>query len=210
MNEELKNILERVAELYNKYGIKSVTMDDVARELGISKKTLYLYVENKNDLVSKVLDVILEHGECEFKKLYEKKMNAVEELIAVSVHIILSFNSYNPSTQYDLKKYYPDLFTKMQNFRKEKMYNSILKNIKKGKEEGLFRLELDEEIIAKVQTSRFMSMGTDEYIHFEEMMKPKFILELFIFYIRGIANEKGLKVLEETIKTIDIQEYLKQ
>lgn len=209
MNQELENILKKVGELYQKYGIKSVTMDDVARELGISKKTLYLYVENKNDLVSKVLDYILEQGNCDIKELTDKEHNAVEELIEVGIHIIKSIKNYNPSTEYDLKKYYPELYTKMQNVRQEKMYTAIVNNIKKGKEEGLFRANLDDEIIAKMQTSRFMNMGSDEFMNAEEMLKPQYILELFIYHIRGIANKKGIEVLEKTLENIDIQEYLR-
>jgi AcrR family transcriptional regulator len=209
MNKEFENILEKVSELYNKYGIKSVTMDDVARELGISKKTLYQYVENKNELVSKVLDFVLEKGDCDYKKLYEKPLNAIDELLEVGVHIIKSVKDYNPSTEYDLRKYYPDLHKKMQDVRKEKMYSAILKNIEKGKQEGLFRDDLDDEIIAKMQTSRFLNMGSDEFMNPNDVFKPKYILELFIYHIRGIANNKGLEVLEKTLHKIDIQEYLK-
>ncbi len=208
MNQELENILQRVSELYNKYGIKSVTMDDVARELGISKKTLYQYVINKNDLVAKVLDYMLAKGDCDMKKLHEKDLNAIEELLEVGVHIIKTTKDYNPSTEYDLKKYYPDLYKKMYNIRKEKMYAAVLRNIQTGKKEGLFREDLDDEIIAKMQTSRFLNMGTDEVINPEDMFKPKYILELFIYHIRGIANEKGINVLEKTLNQIDIKEYL--
>lgn len=208
MNKELEVILEKVGELYNKYGIKSVTMDDVSRELGISKKTLYLHVENKSDLVSKVLDYVLEKGDCEFKKLYEKELNAIEELIEVSIHIIKSVKDYNPSTEYDLKKYYPDLYKKMQDVRREKMYDAVLQNIRKGKKEGLFREDLDEEIITQMQTSRFMTMGSDEVMNPEDVYQPKYILELFIYHIRGIANDQGIDMLNQTLDKIDIKEYL--
>jgi len=208
MNKELQNILQKVGELYQKYGIKSVTMDDVSRELGISKKTLYQYVENKNDLVSKVLDQMLKDKDCSFKKISEKKHNAIEELLEVGIHIIKSVKDYNPSTEYDLKKYYPKLYTKLHKIRNERMYESVFRNIQKGKTEGLFRDDLDDEIIAKMQTSRFMNMGSDEFINPEDMFKPKYILELFIYHIRGIANKKGLEVLEQTLQTVNIQEYL--
>lgn len=208
MNPELENILERVGELYNKYGIKSVTMDDVARELGISKKTLYQYVVNKNDLVSKVLDYLLNQKNCVFKELLSKDLNAIEELLEVGVYIIKSIKDYNPSTQYDLKKYYPELYTKFHDVRKGRMHQSILKNIEKGKEQGLYRTELDNDIIAKIQTSRFIHMSSDEFFDRDEMLKPQYVMELFIYHIRGIANNKGLKVLEKTLEKIDIQEYL--
>lgn len=208
MNKELENILLKVGDLYNKYGIKSVTMDDVARELGISKKTLYQYVENKTDLVTKVVDFLLYERQCSFNEIMSKEQNAIEELLEVGIHVIKSLKDYNPSTEYDLKKYYPELHSKLHEIRKERMFESVLKNIQKGKKEGLFRDDLDDEIIAKMQTSRFMHMGSDEFIQPEEMFKPRYVLELFIYHIRGIANEKGLEVLEKTLKSVDIQEYL--
>jgi AcrR family transcriptional regulator len=208
LNPELENILERVGELYYKYGIKSVTMDDVARELGISKKTLYKHVENKNDLVSKVLDYLLEQKNCAFKELLSKNLNAIEELLEVGVYIVKTIMDYNPSTQYDLKKYYPEQYTKFHAVRKDRMHQSILRNIEKGKDQGLYRIELDNEIIAKIQTSRFIHMSSDEFFDRNEMLKPQYVMELFIYHIRGIANKKGLEVLEKTLEKIDIQEYL--
>lgn len=209
MNKELENILEKVGELYTRYGIKSVTMDDVSRELGISKKTLYKYVENKNDLVEKVLNYLLEKGNCNMSDIKEKKQNAIAELVDVGIYIIKTIKDYNPSTEYDLKKYYPKLYERFTKVRQERMYHSIIKNIEKGKKEGLFRTNMNDEIIAKIQVSRFLNMTSGEILDPEEMLIPKNILELFIYHIRGIANEKGLKVLEETLKTIDIQENLK-
>lgn len=208
MNSELQNILEKVGELYNKYGIKSVTMDDVARELGISKKTLYQHVENKNELVEKVLFHIINQNNCSFEKLAEKDLNAVEELLEVSIFIIKTIQKYNPSTEYDLKKYYPELFKKLNEIKKEKMYDSIIKNIIKGKNEGLYRNDLDEEIITKIQTSRFLNISTDQVINHEEILKPRFIYEMYIYHIRGMANKKGIETLDKTLDKIDIKEYL--
>lgn len=208
MNKELENILQKVADLYQRYGIKSVTMDDVARELGISKKTLYVHVENKNDLVSKVLDYILNSRNCDMQEILNKELNAIEELLEVGIHIIKTMRDYNLSAEYDLKKYYPELYGKMHEVRKDRMFESVLNNIKKGKEEGIFRNDMDDIIIAKMQTGRFISMHTDEFFDTKEIMNPRYILELFIYHIRGIANKKGIEVLEKTLEKIDIQEYL--
>ena len=208
MNKELENILEKVAELYNKYGIKSVTMDDVARELGMSKKTLYQYVENKNELVEKVLYYIVKQNDCSFKELADKNLNAVEEILEISIHIMKTIKEYNPSTEYDLKKYYPELHKKLNEIRKEKMYESIIKNIITGKNEGLYRNDLDEEIIAKMHTSRFLNLTNDQVINPEEILKPRYIYEMFIYHIRGMANNKGIEMLEKTLNKIDIQEHL--
>lgn len=208
MNSELQNILEKVTALYMKYGIKSITMDDIARELGISKKTLYLYVENKNDLVEKVVDYVTNQKECDFNNIDKKEMNAVEKLLEVNMHIIKTMKDYNPATEYDLKKYYPELYAKIHTLRKERMHQSILENIKKGKEEGLYRAELKEEIIARLQVSRFMNMHEDEIFSQNDIQRSEFIHELFIYHIHGIANAKGLEILEKTLQKINFNNYL--
>ncbi|NOQ25984.1 MAG: TetR family transcriptional regulator [Bacteroidales bacterium] len=208
MNKELENILIKVGDLYNKYGIKSVTMDDVARELGISKKTLYQFVENKGDLVSKVLKNTLSKNNCTFKEIDEKNQNAIDELLEVGKHIVKIITKYNHSLEYDLKKYYPLLYDQIHEMRKEKMYNSILNNILKGKKEGLYRSDMNEEIITKIQTSRFVHMSSGELFDPEDINKPQYILELFIYHIRGIATIKGIDVLEKKLLNTDIQEYL--
>lgn len=208
MNTELDNILEKVAKLYNKYGIKSITMDDVAKELGISKKTLYQYVENKNELVSKAIDYQLNERGCTFEKIAKKEQNAIEKLLEVGVYIVKTIKDYNPSTEYDLKKYYPEIFTKLDKVRKERMYQAIIKNIQKGKDEGLYRLDMNDKIIAQIQVSRFLNINANELFNTEDILEPQYILELFIYHIRGIANKKGIEVLEKTLKVIDIHEYL--
>jgi AcrR family transcriptional regulator len=157
MNEELKNLLAKVRCLYMKYGIKSVTMDDVARELGISKKTLYQYVTDKNDLVKKVVEMELSERAEDFSLMSCPGLNAIEEIFEVHKLVRQMLKDYNPSTEYDLRKYYPDLFTQVIKVRRERIYNNILANLTKGKTEGLYRKELDNEIIAKLQLSRVES-----------------------------------------------------
>ncbi len=203
MNDELNNILDKVLALYQKYGIKSITMDDVSRELGISKKTLYQYVTDKTDLVAKVLEHEMNFRKCEFEKINCCGMNAIEELIAVHKFVNDKVKEYNPSTEYDLKKYYPELYHKSHNEKFQRMYESILLNIKKGKEQGLYRQELNEEIIAKLTAMRTEQLTGAEVSMVNEFTSMHFFAEVIIYHIRGIANEKGIKFLEENIHKIE-------
>ena len=107
MNEELENILGKVRELYMKYGIKSITMDDVARELAISKKTLYQYVTDKDDLVGKFIDNEIEIRQVQICKCFRVGYNAIEELFEIAAFMNKLMREQNPATEYDLKKYYP-------------------------------------------------------------------------------------------------------
>src|SRR5665811_2127221 len=112
MNDELKNILLKVRELYMKYGIKSITMDDVARELGISKKTLYQYVTDKDDLVRKFVDYEIDQKQDEVIRCFNIRFNAIEELFEISFFMNKMMRNQNPATEYDLKKYYPNHYQK--------------------------------------------------------------------------------------------------
>ena len=203
MNEELKNLLSKVRCLYMKYGIKSVTMDDVARELGISKKTLYQYVNDKNELVQKVVEMELSDRGEGFSKMNCPDLNAVEEIFEVHKLIQQMLKDYNPSTEYDLRKYYPNLFTQVVTIRRERIYNNTLANLIKGKAEGLYRAELNNELIAKLQLSRIETAFDDKIFTQDELLSPKLFLEMFIYHIRGIANEKGLTVLEKKLKELE-------
>src|SRR5665811_606001 len=100
MNDELKNILLKVRELYMKYGIKSITMDDVARELGISKKTLYQFVSDKDDLVGKFIDNEIKQKQEEVFKCFKIGFNAIEELFRISTFMNKMIREQNPATEY--------------------------------------------------------------------------------------------------------------
>jgi AcrR family transcriptional regulator len=203
MIDDLKNILFRVRELYMKYGIKSITMDDVAAELGISKKTLYQFVVDKDDLVGRYIDYEIELRQEEICKCFKIGFNAIEELFEISGFMNKMMRDQNPATEHDLRKYYPHHYQKTIKTRRERMYSYVLLNLKKGKEEGLYRKEMDEEIIAKLYLSRSENIHFNELFTIEEFTSSKLFTELIIYHVRGIATEKGIIVLEKKIKELE-------
>jgi AcrR family transcriptional regulator len=203
MNDELKHILEKVKILYLKYGIKSVTMDDVSRELGISKKTLYQYVKDKGDLVEKVVELELTDRQQNLNCIETSGLNAIEELLEVNRQVVGMLQNFNPATEYDLKKYYPDLHHRIQESRRAHMHKSILENIRKGRNEGIYRENFDEDIISKLNVLRFENLFSSELFTSNELSSEKFFNELFIYHIHGIANQNGLKILEEKLSEIN-------
>jgi DNA-binding XRE family transcriptional regulator len=203
MNEELKNILLKVRELYMKYGIKSITMDDVARELGISKKTLYQFVTDKDDLVGKFIDNEMALRQEEICKCFGKGFNSIEELFEISIFMNKLVRDQNPATEHDLKKYYPQHFQKTIKARREGIYNYILQNLKKGIKEGLYRKDMDIEIIAKLYLSRTENNQLNELFTVEEFTSLKPFIEVLSYHIRGIATEKGILVLEKKVKELE-------
>lgn len=203
MNEELKNIMLKVRELYMKYGIKSITMDDVASELGISKKTLYQFVTDKDDLVGKFIDNEIALRQEEICKCFGIGFNAIEELFEISIFMNKLMHDQNPTTEYDLKKYYPQHYQKTVKARREGIYNYILLNLKKGVKEGLYRKDMNKEIIAKLYLSRSENTNLNELFTVEEFTSIKLFMELLTYHVRGIATEKGIIVLEKKVKELE-------
>jgi AcrR family transcriptional regulator len=199
MNDELDNILKKVSQLYRKFGIRSVTMDDVSRELGISKKTLYQYVRDKDELVHKVIEMEVAAHESKMTINCTFEQNAIEQLLEIARCISIMLKDYSPSSEYDLKKYYPDLYLKMRDLRRSHAFRFIDDNLKKGIAEGLYRNDVDPDIIAKLSVALIDSLVDGEIITIEEFLERKFFLEFLIYHMRGIANAKGLAFIESQL-----------
>lgn len=200
MNSELESILERILCLYRKFGIKSVTMDDAAGELGISKKTLYQYFADKDELVARVIEYEGTKRASAFDKICNQNMDAIAELLEVTRYLNVMMQDHSAVIDHDLKKYYPEHYARIQELRRDKMYESVLQNMRKGKKEGIFRNDLNEEIIAKLHVSRIMCMYDNPFYTISEMTSPKIFSEILVYHIRGISNDKGIKMLEEYLQ----------
>jgi AcrR family transcriptional regulator len=189
--------LKRTEELFMRYGIKSLTMDDVARELGISKKTLYQFVENKNDLVLKVIEQHIDEdvvrGEC----WHREAKNAVEEILLVIQHAHSDFARIKSNVIYDLQRYHRDAWERMQEYQRGFMHRMVRENIERGRVEGLYRSDFDVDVIARLHVA-------ESFILFDEAWfpRPPYSLEVLFreymwYYLHGILSEKGRQFLKE-------------
>mgnify|MGYP006283885303 CR=1 FL=1 len=188
-----ERILNSALSLYSKYGIKSITMDDLCRELGISKKTLYQHVDDKQDLIRKVIGHEIEMQRNAMEQMFRSEMNAIDELMHVNKHIHLSQSIHSPTFYFDLKKYYPDIYNEWIEYKRNKMYEMIMRNLNKGIAEGLFRKDMDARIISKLHVARVEMMHASTIIEEEEYSTATFIDEIFNYHIHGICNDHGLK-----------------
>ncbi len=178
-DERINKIVENVSKLFLDYGIRGVTMDDIAHSLAMSKKTLYEFFKDKKELV----DAVLSQARCEmqghFKEMQESKLNAMEELFHFYELQIKMIRSNKPAFLYDLKKYYPDLYGRFQRFKHEAIYNSVISNLKKGIEEGLYRKDLDPDIIARNSLMRMECMMNSDIFSPDEFMSTEVFSEIF-------------------------------
>lgn len=197
--EKRQEIIRKVMALYLQYGIRSVTMDDVVREAGISKKTLYQYFTNKSELVTAVIDCDSNLKTKEYDEAIEGVSNAIEKMLRFYDFQMKLIKEYNPSMIYDLKKYYPEVHRSFVGKKREMIYENVLNNLNQGKSEGLYRKELNQEVIALLNLMRVEAFVNSTIFRLEELLTKEFFTEMFTYHMYGIVSEKGRKILEQNI-----------
>ncbi len=200
MDDKHNNFFIKVFGLYNKYGIKSVTMDDVSHELGISKKTLYECITDKSELVKHVMQMVFRfHGE-KLNEISSTSLNAMEELLEVNRYMTQMIKELNPTLLYDLKKYYPELYNELMQDQRSRMHEAIRKNLLKGQEQGIYRQDLNVDIISKLHMTRMEYRFSNDSFTLNDIDSAEVMKEIFIYHLHGIANDSGVKILNEKLK----------
>lgn len=192
--------------MFLRYGIRSITMDDIARELGVSKKTLYQDFEDKNDMINKVTELDIIHTREFLEEVRRNNLNAIEEIFLVNGRIHQDRSRYNPSFYYDLKKSHSAAYRNWLSEKRKIMFDLMVSNLRKGKREGIYRSEIHEETIVKLYMTRIEMIESSDIIDSLQALSPDFIQEIFIYHLHGICNEKGLKTLSEFKKKLINQE----
>jgi len=194
--ENLKSdILNTAATLFKKCGLRSVSIDDVCKELHISKKTFYNYFKQKEELIEKVLHNFHEQNKAKHSWHNEYEKNSIDLLMEFDKKIKFNTeeNEKNISMLFDLEKYYPKIYQQHLDMMREIQYEAMKKFIQRGLDEGIFRQDLDIDMTALFIASQFGSFRT--FIR-EKNKKRKDLLQMFYFFrdmmIRILTNEKGM------------------
>lgn len=200
----MEDLIRKISEIYFKYGIKSVTMDDLARELGLSKKTLYQHFKDKEDVVKKVINFLITSQECGIEEtLEDDSLNAIDRLFHMSRALASHLQTVNPAVSYDLQKYYPKVWEELLAFKRQTIFEHIMANSNQGIKEGLYRDDLNHEIIAAVYVSRLEMYSVGNWQGLDKFSFEEFFKTLFIYHVRGIASLKGIKYLESLVSRED-------
>lgn len=185
-------------------GIRSVSMDDIARELGISKKTLYQMVSNKEVLVQ----MVLEDDTCRDLEVIEANRHdsadAIDEFLRNSRYFIREMRKVSPTAMHDLRKYYPEIFhTQVKNHQHE-FHRGVADNLKRGMEEGLYRDDIDAEVIANLYVGMTM-MVIDRGV-FPALERPlsDIMRQHSMYHFNGIVNQFGRERLDYYLKQEDL------
>lgn len=198
---ELKDrIIEQAMILFLRYGIKSITMDDIARELGISKKTLYQYVDNKADLIENIIRQHIDNEKLAITEIRKYTKDAIEEMLMIAKHVIRLLRETPPSMAYDLQKHYRPCWNLMEKFNQKHIFNVIKENIDRGVEQGIYRSDINSDIVAKLYVAKTSLVVDEELFPLNDYSKEALFKEYFNYHIHGIASPKGLKLLEKHTK----------
>ncbi len=193
MDDKLKIIIEKVTSMYLDYGIKGVTMDDVANKLAISKKTLYQYFKDKKELVMAVLEHQDTNRNIDFSILEKQDTNAIDELFYYYEIQVQMIKNHKPAFVHDLRKYYPEIFTHFQKIKHKRIFESIKGNLIKGKKEGLYRKELNEDVLSRLNLMRIEAIMNTDFFSVEELVSTDLFSEIFRYNLFGIVSETGRK-----------------
>lgn len=207
MDDKLIDILERVRELFYRYGVRSVSMDDICRDLGLSKKKLYQFVNSKTALVAKLLELERQNFEVIFETHNFEGVNAIDILLIVSRDLGNRFRDISPSMTFDLKKYYPDIYHKHVDERIEFIYNKIQINLQKGISQGMYRDDLSIELVARLYIRRLIDLHNPEFFPAEKFSFQTLFDVMFDNFIRGIANPNGIDYYEKQKKKLNLKKY---
>jgi len=195
-----ETILKKAGETFLKLGFKSVTMDDIANELGISKKTIYKYFKNKVELVDEAITYMHETMYKEVLTVYNFGHNAIKENFEVNKIFKGFLQNSDDSPIYQLQKYYPKTYDKIMSQEFCMFKDCLSDNIEKGIREGLFRPDIIKDQVTKFYFSLIMSVHDSNLYTYSKNTISKLELNVLEYHTRAIATEKGLKILEEQLK----------
>ena len=203
MDEKVNRILSESLRLFMKNGIRSVSMDDISKELGMSKKTIYQYVANKTELVEKVLNYLLNEERTICIDGDIKSLNAIDILLAVSRNVSREIKNLNPINAYELQKYYPVIYREFIIKKRDHVFEQVKQNFTQGIAEGIYRNDLDIDLVARLYIQKLVDVHDPEFLSSINFGFEKVFQVMFDNHIRGIANAEGLAYYEKQIKLIN-------
>lgn len=203
--ESKAKIIAKSDELFQLYGVKSVTMDEIARELGISKKTIYQYFKDKDELVCESTLYILECDRKEFDEIQAQAGNSIEELFLISKCLRRNFENLNPSILFDLKRYHPKAWDIFIDFKESFFKQTVRQTLQRGINEEYFRGEIDVEILTVLRLEQ-VQMSFDPRIFPRNKFDFKEVqMQFFDHFVNGILTDKGRTYYNELFQLEDVK-----
>lgn len=193
MKEEVKNLLESVIRLFMKYGIKSVTMDDVAKELGISKKTIYQHFADRNNLVDAAMEYHLEYIQQNCAAIFDQSSDAVEQMLGIAEFMNAQMRNVNPTLLFDLKRYFPQSWKRINDHRVDFILQQVQANIQLGISQGYYRTDFNIQVVAHIYISIIDLILEGERLPKDEYSFKEIQQEFILYHLHAISTPKGIE-----------------
>jgi AcrR family transcriptional regulator len=190
-------ILTKSHELFMLYGIRSVSMDEIANHLGMSKKTIYQYFKDKDALVEGVINIEIEMHQDEFSKYASISENAIQEIFLTLDTVQEMLKHMNPSVMFDLQKYHSTAFEKFRTHKNTFFYDIIKANIERGKQEGLFRADIDVDVLTRYRLANMFLMFDFEHFPSNKFTAIEIITKTTDNFLHGMSTQQGLLIIEQ-------------
>ena len=196
-----EKIVLKATELFLNLGFKSVTMDDIANEMGISKKTIYTHFSNKTELVREVTLTMFTYIINGIDGIRALEKNPIEELYEIKKFIMLQLKNEKSSPQYQLQKYYPEIHKTFKVKHFEKMFDCTMDNLQRGIKQGLYRENINIEFISRIYFIGMHGIKDDTMFPIQKFPKVQLFENYLEYHLRSIVTKEGLKTLKQFIKT---------
>ncbi|MDO1501889.1 TetR/AcrR family transcriptional regulator [Winogradskyella maritima] len=194
-----EKIIDKSTELFLTLGFKSVTMDDIANALGMSKKTIYVHFPNKTKLVEAVTFHLFENICDGIDHICDTSQNPIEELYDIKMFVMMHLKNEKASPQFQLKKYYPEIYLRLREKQFEKMHDSVKDSLKRGVEMGVFRSNIDFDFISRLYFNGMTGIK-DETIFPQPQYAMEYLMESFLeYHLRAIITQDGMAILNNFI-----------
>ncbi|MAO10263.1 MAG: TetR family transcriptional regulator [Flavobacteriaceae bacterium] len=194
-----EKIIIKAAEMFLSLGFKSVTMDDISHEMGISKKTIYTHFKNKTELVKESVLMVFEGISCGIDNILLEKKDPIEELYEIKKFVMLQLKNEKSSPQYQLQKYYPEVYSMIKAKKYANMAACTVENLKRGVEKGVYRKNIDVDFISKLYFSGIDSINDETLFPVSQFSKTQLMEDYLEYHLRGIVTSKGLQTLNKFI-----------
>jgi AcrR family transcriptional regulator len=202
LNEQ--QLFQSTLQLFMRYGVKSVSMDDIAKELGISKKTLYTYITDKEDLVYKTMELFMTEHHTSCMTCMNADLNPLERLLSLIKHMAVTLGDMNPSLTFDLQKYHGKTWGLLKKYRVNVLYELIRDNLIEGIATDWYRDDFNPNIVAHLYIQLVDNIFDVSIFPINEYQPSTLIREVILYHLNGVASSKGKKYLEDNQVAVNI------
>lgn len=197
VNEVKTSILQRAMDMFQRYGLRAMTMDDVCRELAMSKKTLYQHFANKADLVDQAVRHVFGLHQFSMDQIATEHENAIDRMISRYAFLMRMMESHGPNMMFPLKKYYPKTYEWLFAQRQRTMVEALVQTIKDGQAQRLFREDLEPELVAQIHFTTMVGLADSDAVTENFSQRRALIWTAISLFIRSISTAQGLNYFNE-------------